>query len=902
EIDGYEELFGSQDYCDCEACKSIFSPAAYFTDLMYFVDKYVSKKLFVPSLTNHPLYLKRRRPDLWTLKLSCQNTNTEIPYLQVVNEVLEKYLVQEIPTVDVYETLRTADLSCRQPFNLALEETRLYLAHFGLNLADIYQTLKQPKEEQYREQLLLSDEELQIISTPNPVGAQKRFGNTNLANFDVQEFIRFAGISRPQLDDLLATKFAPSIALVKVNKVKLGTDIQQYTEQLTGLDSSKLDVIHRYLRLWKKTNWSLPEFDLILCSMQAKGILATLEELDGDGHPKILQLALVKFIQNKLGYSPEEMAAIVYRLPLTAIVDNQKPLYFRIFDLEKIFGVNVSTIDQNTNTTLPADNANDKISPLILAGLGITESELEILFQLLGINTSIDQTIDFNLLSALYRHAAIARGLKLGIEDFVHLLGLILGGGAITQLTQIETLIDAATRCKTLPFSISELLLIIKGEESSTLQFANNIHVVSATIIGIQASADKDKKDKKDLLKAYLQSSFNLTTDQLDKEFFTQLLTLNLNSPAIITALNATFADGKPDNAADIDGLLTLMHEFEHLKLLFEKAQFDAGMISFMVNNKEIFGIADLKNLNFNNLLNMVRYHALLNQKDKQRDALNLALQNIQSGGTFSNTENTTFANAWMQPERLIASLTNALSFTLPALDALDYLQNCLSLCITLGLQGDALVKLKHSDHPGLLAARNIVVGAFSSKYPDEKTRNDKLEPYDDKLNTLKRDALCDYIISRSDFFKFKDLNDLYSFFLLDVEMSGCFRTSYLVAAITSVQLYIHRCMTNLEQSDQDLNPGIVDVKVLPNWIPADEWAWRKNYRVWEANRKVFLYPENYIDPTLRDNKTEIFKELEDDLLQQKITQDSAEAAYKKYLSRFSELTRLRYAGGYYHH
>jgi hypothetical protein len=26
-------------------------------------------------------------------------------------------------------------------------------------------------------------------------------------------------------------------------------------------------------------------------------------------------------------------------------------------------------------------------------------------------------------------------------------------------------------------------------------------------------------------------------------------------------------------------------------------------------------------------------------------------------------------------------------------------------------------------------------------------------------------------------------------------------------------------------------------------------WESAKNYRVWEANRKVFLYPENWIDP-----------------------------------------------------
>jgi hypothetical protein len=29
-------------------------------------------------------------------------------------------------------------------------------------------------------------------------------------------------------------------------------------------------------------------------------------------------------------------------------------------------------------------------------------------------------------------------------------------------------------------------------------------------------------------------------------------------------------------------------------------------------------------------------------------------------------------------------------------------------------------------------------------------------------------------------------------------------------------------------------------------------WEWGKNYRVWEANRKVFLYPENWIEPELR--------------------------------------------------
>jgi SpoVK/Ycf46/Vps4 family AAA+-type ATPase len=30
------------------------------------------------------------------------------------------------------------------------------------------------------------------------------------------------------------------------------------------------------------------------------------------------------------------------------------------------------------------------------------------------------------------------------------------------------------------------------------------------------------------------------------------------------------------------------------------------------------------------------------------------------------------------------------------------------------------------------------------------------------------------------------------------------------------------------------------------------KWEWRKRYRVWDANRKIFLYPENWVEPELR--------------------------------------------------
>ena len=38
--------------------------------------------------------------------------------------------------------------------------------------------------------------------------------------------------------------------------------------------------------------------------------------------------------------------------------------------------------------------------------------------------------------------------------------------------------------------------------------------------------------------------------------------------------------------------------------------------------------------------------------------------------------------------------------------------------------------------------------------------------------------------------------------------------------------------------------------------IDKDLWEWMENYRVWEANRKVFLYPENWLEPELRRDRS----------------------------------------------
>src|SRR5262249_7836544 len=133
--------------------------------------------------------------------------------------------------------------------------------------------------------------------------------------------------------------------------------------------------------------------------------------------------------------------------------------------------------------------------------------------------------------------------------------------------------------------------------------------------------------------------------------------------------------------------------------------------------------------------------------------------------------------------------------------------------------------------------------------------------------------------------------------FLIDVQMGGCFDTSRVVAGLSSLQLYVYRCLVNLEQAASD---GLAVLSKIDVEEISQQWEWRQNYPVWEAKPKVFLYPENYILPELRDNKSPQFQDLENNLLQQKITLNAAEQAYDAYLTAFSALARLRTVGACY--
>ncbi|MCX4791590.1 neuraminidase-like domain-containing protein [Streptomyces sp. NBC_01221] len=147
-----------------------------------------------------------------------------------------------------------------------------------------------------------------------------------------------------------------------------------------------------------------------------------------------------------------------------------------------------------------------------------------------------------------------------------------------------------------------------------------------------------------------------------------------------------------------------------------------------------------------------------------------------------------------------------------------------------------------------------------------------------DAQRDSRREALVAYLTPR---LGLPDATGLYQQLLIDVAMGSCTMTSRIKQAISSVQLFVQRCLLNLEPS------------VAPRAIDAQHWQWMRNYRLWEANRKVLLYPENWILPELRDDKTPFFAELEGALLSEDLTDASAERALAGYLEQLDAVARL---------
>lgn len=258
------------------------------------------------------------------------------------------------------------------------------------------------------------------------------------------------------------------------------------------------------------------------------------------------------------------------------------------------------------------------------------------------------------------------------------------------------------------------------------------------------------------------------------------------------------------------------------------------------------------------------------------------------------------FADVTRRDARTVAAAATALGFdALPApaivgeeqrLFAPGYaseqplgrLWTLLRLVETLGVPVEALTRWA-TPAPDQKAA-NDLRATLKARY-DAATWRSIAPSVFDPLRKMQRDALVAHLVH---VLQKSSVDQLFEWFLVDPGAEPVVLTSRLRLALSSVQLFIQRCLLNLEE------------KVSPSVLSADQWQWMKRYRVWEANRKIFLFPENWMVPELRDDKTHLYEALEGALLQADITRDLAEQAFYDYLMGLEQIARLEIMSTYF--
>ncbi|MEW6731025.1 MAG: neuraminidase-like domain-containing protein [Acidobacteriota bacterium] len=962
----WSELFGSPDACECSHCQSALSPSAYLVDMMYFLQKATDG-----AGKNALDYLLERRPDLGTLQLTCENTNTELPQIDLVIEIMEEIVAHSVDGKSIppnsigqttwdskmlaaqpehtepeaYEKLREAVFPFdRLPFDLWLEEGRCYLKQMGIARDELMRALL-PKSsvntlQIATETLAMSNREQEIITTPNTTiaslavywGVDTTTGSLQEQLGDVQRLIKQARIEYDTLLKLLNTRYVNPDRRISIDFKDNPCSLKD--ARLIGPDGTTipatqfrafLDHLHRFIRLQRRLGWSEYELDMMI---NALGI-------NDFNMPNFLAwLSDLKRLHETLDLSVDELCTWWGNLDTFVFDDTTISQYEAIFLDPAIFPnthigdgpdlrndvfslmpdrsdlVITVSVDPNLSHWLaesdsaakPTYSLNPDYSSYIQSATRLLTEEILLLTDKVLAKDTTSGNVPLNLanLSLLYRIGSLTRALKISVQEYLYLVQLT-GIRPITTSAGLANPINSMSVYQDLSeinessFTIEELAYLLLHDSTAAAAYTLVpaeldviVEQLSNGLIGIPDIATA--KLNSDLLSALSQSlavTLGLDATVLEALLFTQrpLLGNQLLEHLIIEA-----------NSDVSQPLLPFQELFERLRkfaIAWNGLGLDPSHLEFVLNQN--IGWPDIAALpiteqiatDFAAWRRLVQAVTLQNSNFSVEQSLFVLLQAAADPDTILDDTLALVVEStgWNLTDVKYLTGPTGFNYTYPD----DYtnerwliaLEKAISILQPLGVSASqahswTMVELTFLETESIKQALTLSY---------EKDRwLDVMASIQDELRLLKRDSLLAYLLNR---ISSNDSYDVYRYYLIDPEMQPCARTSRIVEAHAAVQLFVQRILLNLEP---------------PLSFPredAEGWLWRKNYRIWEAARKVFLYPENWLEPELRDNKSIFFKELEDGLLQDEVTFETAERLYGEYLTKLEQVSHLEIMGMY---
>ncbi|HMF98002.1 MAG TPA: neuraminidase-like domain-containing protein, partial [Vicinamibacterales bacterium] len=1017
-------MFGSLDACGCDDCQSLYSPSAYFTDIMAFLQKNA------PPVFNE---LTRRRPDLLSIELTCANTNTPLPYVDLVNERLEALVLSKLtPPIappasyqtqgtaaelaanpehiykdpadhqyksyqavqSAYDTLESAVYPPPLPFHLPLEEARTYFSHLGIERAALLQTFaplnpaSDPAHPDWpagsngptelliaAEQLGLSKQETDIITgettgqpssatagrwnfygfdkadnfapIPDPADSQQSLTGNWIAVLSgrVDVFLQQSGLAYTELLKLLETDFVNpavngtrAISIVSTDPTDPGTCALAKLA-LPGLGATALEKIHRVVRLWRRLGWTPFQIDKAIMSLGG-GALNRLA---------IVKVAATASLMRALGLDVEPVLAFFGPIDSARYVDFDTDENGTILSL-------YDTLFRNKAVLNPPDAA-FALDPTTLSGsLSAHTDALFAAFQITSADYSlvtdasagivVSDTLSIGNLSAPYRHATLARALGLSIRDYLTLRAL-LGVDPFASVEAALAFVGSAQQQAAGVFTVAQLDYLLRHNVQSSAGVAPTASSIALFLTRLRTDLAKVQPKLTDGMSAQEIDDANTAADTARRNLVKHTVAETLAiSPAGSNELLGTLVRSLANpgvasieefvDPGFIEGTLTIVESgpvanqsvalpdlFQLYRKLHKIALFLSSLaiadddLEFFLYPPAGLGLLDLATLplSFTANANYAGYQKLVDLI-RARDLLPFGTPGIPAivdAAVAASPSKQAWIDALGQRtqwgDAIAALVGDAATLTdggvlhtnFPA----DFrgggillrLRDCVAALKRLGMSAAQSAAALRADIDA--AAATEVKNAAKARHSDEEWLT-IAKDLRDPLREKQRAALVAWVVAHANPGQhqvWKDADELYEYLLIDVQMEPIMITSRTKQAISSVQLFIDRVLLNLEHPNMDkLQPALALSTDL-----ATQWKeWRKMYRIWEANRKIFLYPENWIEPDLRDDPSPFFTELQTQLAQNELDNDNVEDALITYLEKLDSVARLEIVALYH--
>lgn len=958
----WEALFGGHHACAVRDCESVLGRGAYLVDLLELLGSDGGGKRLRT--------LFARRPDIEQIELSCTNAEVELPYLDLVNELLEHEVLRDSgasPSAavlqtsapadalrvhpehlhpDAYALLNQAVYPWTLPFDLAHAEVTQYLSALGLERGALLRLLRGPAEDDRQgadaelglspafRAILTGDDQRELWEhwghEAEPSGWPQSEGRS------VLRFLEKTGLTYAELQDLLSCGHTnPAVNGRRPVSIRLHPedpcDLSGAT--LVGIDAGFLRRVHRFVRLARHLHWNFRTLDRALTARNATAV-------DGEA---LIRIAGVRRVAARLRLPVDETLSLWAALDTgrssseTSDTGQRPPTQF-----ERLFQ-DRARLDDAQRVRLRLDALRktplDQVQEPVMAALGISVGDFALLT---GEETSPGlpsnpvvppRAMAWPAVNTLHRWRLLARAVGLPVRDLLQ-LHAASGIDPFAAPAQTIALLDLTARLRSAGLSIAELDLVLRHlGDAEALQAMERdrlalLRRLQANLRGVQAAPPERRREAMlrvlgerystpaDLIASVFEQTLGASDgaeasaqQQIDA-LLDALLSADLHAglPAEITAPQSADArDSASDDVSEapqaqqaaaaawrafarLEGALALLDRLG-LGPAAGRLRADSPLQPLhllppaRLPLDPVSGPGDLLS-RFESLVELTSLRRRLAARGTDLAALDASL---------ANTEGLADADAWsgiaagLLPPSASASFNPSGLGGFPASPAAATPATWLRLLDILDLQdslGADPAQLQAWVEPSVDAVtvgdtRAVLQRALGDAWPEPAASAR------DRIRRAQRRALLAHAARRDPTGGADALSDR---LLVDVDMGPQRLTTRLGLAVAAVQRFGQRLLLGLE-TDPDGKPLTADAAF------SAAWRWMQRYDDWRQARRTFLYPENYLYPELRHDKTPLFEELEQALSQRRLTDASIEDAVAAYVEGLDELARMEMLG-----